>query len=639
MDIIVGTAGHIDHGKTALVKALTGIDADRLPEEKERGITIDLGFAEMRSDDVGIGFVDVPGHERFVKNMLAGASGIDLVLLVVAADEGVMPQTREHFDICRLLRIKNGIIALTKTDLADAETLELAKLDVAELVDGSFLENAPVIPVSSKTNSGIPELRAALIDSAKHVSRESDVYEPRLSIDRTFSVKGFGAVVTGTLASSEVIEGDELEIFPARRPVRVRGIQTHGKSVKSARAGQRTAINLGGIGHDEIERGMVLAKPGSLVVTQIFDGEIEVLADASRPLRSRQRVRVHLGTEEVLARVSVIGAGPAVEPGSRGLAQFRLESPVAAAHGDRFIIRSYSPQRTIAGGVVLDPLAQRHRAGEIAKVSKLLGELSEASSGIGNVAEIFVRGSGERGLRPADLHARTSLRRDILTQLIQRAASEGDVIDAGGVLINAESFGQLTDAALKAVEAHHRSDKFSRGFAKETLREQVFKRVEPEVFRAALSTLERGGSVAADQDVLRIATHTTQLSAAEKKVHDRINEIYMSAQLEAPKLDDALAQAADGTGLDSKSVRKIFQLFIERGELVAVTNEFYFPSSSLAALTSQIREHAKSSGDSTIDVAKFKDIARVSRKYAIPLLEYLDRTRVTRRVGDKRQIL
>jgi selenocysteine-specific elongation factor len=374
-------------------------------------------------------------------------------------------------------------------------------------------------------------------------------------------------------------------------------------------------------------------------VTQIFDGEIEVLADASRPLRSRQRVRVHLGTEEVLARVSVIGASHAVEPGSRGLAQFRLESPVAAAHGDRFIIRSYSPQRTIAGGVVLDPLAQRHRAAEIGNVAKLLGELSEASSGIGNVAEIFIRASGERGLRIADLHARTSLRREVLTRLIETAASEGSVIDAGGVLINKESFDKLTDSAFNAVEAHHRSDKLSRGFAKETLREQVFKRVEPEVFRAALSLLERTGRIAADQDVLRIATHTTQLSVAEQGVHDRIEEIYMSSQLEAPKLDDALAQAADGTGLDPKSVRKIFQLFIERGELVAVTNEFYFPSSSLAALTNQLREHAKSSGDSTIDVAKFKDIARVSRKYAIPLLEYFDRTRVTQRVGDKRKVL
>ena len=390
---------------------------------------------------------------------------------------------------------------------------------------------------------------------------------------------------------------------------------------------------------NQIFAGMVLAKPGSLVVTQILDGEVEVLADAPRSLRSRQRVRVHLGTEEVLARVSVIGSSQAVEPGTRGLAQFRLESPIAAAHADRFIIRSYSPQRTIAGGVVLDPIAHRHRAAEMANVSRLLGEMSEASSGIGNVVEIFIRASGERGLRLADLHARTCLRREVLTQLIGSVVSERTVIDAGGVLINKESFARLTDAAFKAVESHHRTDKLSRGLAKETLREQVFRRVEPEVFRAVLSTLERDGRIAADQDVLRIATHTTQLSSNEQAVHDKLAAIYSKAALEPPKLDDALADAAQGTGLDQKSARKVFQLLVDSGELVPVTNEFYFRSSSLESLTATLRDVAKSSGDPTIDVPKFKDIAGLSRKYAIPLLEYFDRTRVTRRIGDKRQIL
>src|SRR5687768_8848637 len=288
MDIIVGTAGHIDHGKTALVKALTGVDADRLPEEKKRGITIDLGFAELDLGDVRIGFVDVPGHERFVKNMLAGASGIDLVLLVVAADEGVMPQTREHFEICRLLETKTGLIVLTKKDLVDEELLKIVNLEVAELTQNSFLENAPVIPVSAKTGEGIEELKNELKQIAAKIPERKNETIARLPIDRSFSIKGFGAVVTGTLVSGEIRETEELEILPIARKARVRGLQTHGKRVKNARAGQRTAVNLGGIEHAEIERGMILAEGGVLRPTQIFDAQIEVLKDAKKSLKSRQ---------------------------------------------------------------------------------------------------------------------------------------------------------------------------------------------------------------------------------------------------------------------------------------------------------------------------------------------------------------
>ncbi len=639
MDVIVGTAGHIDHGKTALVKALTGVDADRLPEEKQRGITIDLGFAEMKSEDVGIGFVDVPGHERFVKNMLAGASGIDLVLLVIAADEGVMPQTREHFDICRLLHIKSGVVALTKTDLVDDETLELARLDVAELVASSFLKIAPVFPVSSRTGTGIAELKAGLIKAAGKVSRENNIYEPRLAVDRSFSVKGFGAVVTGTLASGEMAEGDQLELLPIGREVRVRGLQTHGKSVKISRAGQRTAVNLGGIAHDEIERGLVLARPGSLALTQVFDADVEVLDDASRALRSRQRVRVHLGTAEVLARVSVLNELEAIEPGSRGLAQFRLEAPVAAAHGDRFIVRSYSPQRTIAGGIVLDPLAHKHRRSDFKNVTSTLVDLAKAFNGDANLAEIFARMSGDRGLTIDELRSRSALRANIVNDLIEHAVADGRVVNADGVLVTKAVFERLQAATVEAVEKHHSVDKLSRGLPKELLRDRVFKRSGPEVFRAVTGELERSGKIQVEQDVMKVASHETRLSPAEQKVHDRLNEIYSNAGLEAPKLDDALVQAATGSGLDQKATRKIFQLFINRGEVVAVTNEYYFSNAALNALTVKLRDVVKASGDPTIDVAKFKDIAGVSRKYAIPLLEYFDRTHVTRRVGDKRQVL
>jgi len=378
--IIVGTAGHIDHGKTALVRALTGIDADRLPEEKRRGITIDIGFADLDLGDVCIGFVDVPGHERFVKNMLAGAHGIDLVALVIAADESVMPQTREHFDICRLLGVNKGIVVLTKKDLVDEELLQLAKAEAEALIKGSFLEGAPTIAVSSRTNEGIDELKNALRAIGSSVARRSAGYVTRLPIDRSFTMKGFGAVITGTLIAGEIKEGDELELLPEQMRVRVRGVQVHGSSVKTAFAGQRTAINLGGIESAAIERGMVLAPAGRLRPTRIVDAAVQILDDAPRGLRSRQRVRIHVGAAEVFARVRVLEDAGEIKPGAKGFAQFRFESPVVAVLGDRFIIRAYSPQITIGGGVVLDPFATKHRAREFATVRAALHETTRAVS-------------------------------------------------------------------------------------------------------------------------------------------------------------------------------------------------------------------------------------------------------------------
>jgi selenocysteine-specific elongation factor len=635
MDVIVGTAGHIDHGKTALVKALTGIDADRLPEEKQRGITIDLGFAEMDCGDARIGFVDVPGHERFVKNMLAGASGVDLVMLVIAADEGVMPQTREHFDICRLLRIESGVVAITKTDLADADTLELARLDAAELVGGSFLEGAPVFEVSSRSGTGIEELKTGLARAAVGLRRETSTQEARLPIDRSFSVKGFGAVVTGTLTSGEIAEGAELELLPSGRRIRVRGVQTHGKTVSSAHAGQRTAVNLAGINCEDITRGMTLAAPGSLVATQAADVEIEVLAGAALPIRSRQRVRVHIGSAEVLGRVSVLNDDQRIEPNARSFAQLRLESPIAAAVGDRFIIRSYSPQRTIAGGRILDPMAVRHRRNQIGTVTGTLTELAAGADGDDNLAEVLIRMAGDRGIATAELGSRTAFCADALKRQVDDALSDGRVVDAGGVFVTRSAFDARQAAALKAIERHHREDKLSRGLPRETLREQVFRHAKPEIFRAVGAALESAGKIAFDQDVIRLATHSTDLSDTEQLMSDRLRAIYENAGLEPPKLDDALEQAAVESKLDRKSARKNFQLLVNSGDLVAVTPEFYFPAPVLEELKGKLR----ASGDATIDVARFKTIAGVSRKYAIPLLEHFDRTRVTRRVGDKREIL
>ncbi|HKX84642.1 MAG TPA: selenocysteine-specific translation elongation factor, partial [Pyrinomonadaceae bacterium] len=433
MNVIVGTAGHIDHGKTALVKALTGVDADRLPEEKQRGITIDLGFAELDLGEVKIGFVDVPGHERFVKNMLAGASGIDIVLLVIAADEGVMPQTREHFDICRLLEIKNGIVVITKSDLVDEDEMDLAKLDAAELVKGSFLAGAPVIAVSSRSGDGIDALKQALVTMAANLPDRRDLRVSRLPIDRSFSVKGFGAVITGTLGSGEIKEGSDLEILPAAKKVRVRGIQTHGKSVKLAFAGQRTAVNLGGIDHSDIQRGMLLAESGALRPTQIVDAQIEVLQNAGRPIRSRQRVRVHIGTSELLARVAVLNEHREIEPGKKDFVQLTFESPVVGVLGDRFIVRSYSPQTTIAGGEILIADTTRHRAREIDGVSFFLRNLVSAPD-LEKKLQLIVKNAGEWGSTFSDLQALTGLRSAFLKSSIEAGKNAGRIVEVGELL-------------------------------------------------------------------------------------------------------------------------------------------------------------------------------------------------------------
>ncbi len=640
MDIIVGTAGHIDHGKTALVKALTGVDADRLPEEKQRGITIDIGFAELDLGDLRIGFVDVPGHERFVKNMLAGASGIDLVLLVVAADSGVMPQTREHFEICRLLEIKSGLIVLTKTDLVDAELLELVNLEVAELVGNSFLEHAPVVEVSAKTGAGIEELKSKLkLIAAKIPIRKNETIA-RLPVDRAFSIKGFGAVVTGTLVSGEIAETQELELLPNGRKVRVRGLQTHGKAVKSAHAGQRTAVNLGGIEHSEIERGMVLAENGILRPTQIFDAEIEVLKDAKKSLKSRQRVRIHIGTIEALARIQVLNEANEIEHGERDFVQLRLEIPIVCIPNERFILRSYSPQITIAGGKVLDNNAVRHRRKDAENVVKYLQNLVDADTqnDKAKVVKLYLETAGEHGLNFNDLQAKTGWRGEILKKSLTENIEKRAVIDAEKSLIARNPFESLKTQTLNEIESFHKKEPLAKGILRETLREKIFAHLPPENFRAVLESLQRDNKIASEKDIVRAAAHNLELSNDEKVLREKLERHYRAAKLEAPKLEDALIESIKGTKLNREHARKIFQLLLNSGELVKISDEFYFARTEISALIEKLKAYAETSADRLIDVPKFKEIAGISRKYAIPLLEYFDREKITRRAGDKRLI-
>ncbi len=637
MDIIVGTAGHIDHGKTALVKALTGVETDRLPEEKQRGITIDIGFAELELGIVRIGFVDVPGHEKFVKNMLAGASGIDLVALVIAADESVMPQTREHFEICRLLEIKTGLIVLTKKDLVDEELLELVNLETAELVENSFLQDAQVVAVSAKTGEGIEELKETLKKLAANIPERKNETIARLPIDRSFSVKGFGAVVTGTLVSGEISESAEMEILPIARKVRVRGLQTHGKTVKSAHAGQRTAVNLGGIDHTEIVRGMILTETGVLRPVQILDAEIEVLKSAKRSLKSRQRVRVHIGTIEALARVQVLNTQNEVPQGGKDFVQLRLEIPTVCVPGERFIIRSYSPQMTIAGGRILDNSAVKHRCKDTENVRKYLQNLTEADKT--KQIKLYLEKAGEHSLTFKDLQAQTGWRSAILKTAIAENIEKKAIIEAESFFIARTPFENLKTKTLAEIENFHKKEPLSRGILRETLREKIFSRLHSEIFKAILSSLESEKKTVSEKDFVRANAHNLELSADEKKLREKLSEVYKTAKLEVPKLEDALIEAIKSTKTDKNHARKIFQLLLNSGEIVKISDEFYFARNEIDALIAKLKKFAENSTDKLIDVANFKDIAGISRKYAIPLLEYFDRERITRRAGDKRLIL
>lgn len=636
MDVIVGTAGHIDHGKTALIRALTGTDTDRLPEEKKRGITIDLGFAELTVGDVHFGFVDVPGHERFVKNMLAGASGIDLVLLVVAADEGIMPQTREHFDICRLLQIKNGLVAITKRDTVDDEMLDLVRAEVSDFVSGTFLDGSPIVAVSARTGDGIEQLCSALVATAGNVKQRQDDHIARLAIDRSFAMRGFGTVVTGTLASGSINVGDDLELVPAGERLRVRGLQSHGKKVAEARSGRRTAVNLAGIDHHEIARGMQLADPGILVPTQIVDAYVEMLPGAPA-LKTKQRVRVHIGTAEALARVSVIG-GQSIAPGEAGFAQLRLESPVASILGERFILRSYSPQFTIGGGSTLDPAAEKLRLRSVDLRLSFLSELLNASENSEKL-RVLIAHIGECGIGVSRVRSITGWTNETLTAAASVLCNSGTVREIGGYFISSDSFERHCENVVGTLDRLHKAERLARTVAVEKLRTEVFRSVPAEVETAVIASLSASGRIAVEGDGIRLAGRSSQLSEDEQKAIELLLTSFENAGLEVARTDEVLNRTANAFGIQPKVVRKLFQQLLDSGDIVRISPEFAFSGKTIEGLVEKIRAVADKSTDRLIDVAKFKEVAGVSRKYAIPLLEYLDLRKITARRGDKRLIL
>jgi len=650
--IIIGTAGHIDHGKTALVKALTGIDADRLEEEKRRGITIDLGFAHMNlpganGEPLHLGFVDVPGHERFVRNMLAGVGGIDLVLLVIAADESIKPQTREHFDILQLLGVQRGITVLTKSDAVDAETLDVVRLEVEEFLRGTFLgkpksldnpkssdnpnldqpnldKPKSIIPVSSLTGAGLDGLKRAIIAAATEVPLRDAHALARLPIDRVFTMKGFGTVVTGTLVAGTVHREEELEVFPSGRRVRVRGVQVHGQAADAAIAGQRTALNLAGASTEDLTRGMTLAPIETFAVTRRVDVRLSLLSSAPRALKPRTRMHFHSNTMETVAEIALHTAKQ-LAPGEQSFARLKLPEAALLLPGDRFIIRQFSPVITIGGGIVLDAAPIPRMPEHDTFLQILAGGNAES------ILAARIARRGHAGIARSQLIGETGWTRNFIETRLAHPMKEERVLRIGDRFVAAAAMSGLQSFVLSAVGGFHKKNSLVGGIAREALREQV--KASPEVFAAALDLLARERKIEVAGDLVRLPGQGVMLKDEEAESKKKIEDAFAAAGLKVPALHEVIA----GLKVDKARAHKIVTLLLRDKMLIKVSDELVFHRSALEELRRLIA--AQKTKSSKMDVAKFKELTGVSRKYAIPLLEYLDREHVTKRVGDAREIL
>jgi selenocysteine-specific elongation factor len=620
---IVGTAGHIDHGKSSLVQALTGTDPDRLKEEKARGITIDLGFAHAPlSEDVVASFIDVPGHEKFVRNMLAGAFGIDALLLVIAATEGVMPQTREHFHICRLLGIPRGLIVLTKIDLAGDTAIEAAEMGARELVRGSFLEDAPILRVSSRLGTGLEAVGATLLDLAKGTRARAPSGLLRLPVDRVFTLRGFGTVITGTLVSGRVEIGEELIALPSGRRVRVRGLQVHGQKVEAAVAGERTAMNLAGVLVEELSRGDVLVREDTLRNTSAAHVFLRLLPNES--LKNGARVRVHAASAEVLARTRFAVAE--TPKGFSGVAEIRFEAPVVLGRGDLVVIRSYSPVGTIGGGRVLDPQPRPRRRSEMAELQAIEVETDEAASAR------FLREAGSQGLGADDLSARLALPREATRAMVATLPSASPLAGFPDRFVDVSALAGLEIAALACLKEFHRKDPVAKGVSKEELRARVFSKAYAGVFATVLGRLVAAEAITESTDIVALKEHRVQLSGPADAARTAIEGALATAGLEGVSLQNLHTQL----GQDQKACESAVRVLVQEkaaerlgGLLVA--------GSALAGFREKAR--ARFTPGARLDVAEVKELTGLSRKYVIPLLEWLDRERVTRRVGASRIVL
>ncbi len=618
---VLGTAGHIDHGKSALVLALTGTDPDRLKEEKIRGITIDLGFADL---DLGSGrvlsIVDVPGHERFVRHMVAGATGIDAVLLVVAADEGVRPQTREHLSICSLLGISDGVVALTKADLVDPELIEVVALEVREFLAGSFLATAPLVAVSSRTGSGLERLEEELRALFDRVGERPAAGVPRLPVDRSFVLRGFGTVVTGTLASGTLREGDEVEILPGGRRGRVRGLQVHHRKVGEVRAGQRTAVNLQGLDTSEAPRGSTLSAPGALLTTRRVWARVHLLPGGGESLTRGGVVRFHQGTCERTARLRPLAAAP---DGALDV-EIVLRGETVLLPGDRFILRRPAPVDTVGGGTILDarPPAARSRSTPAVSV-----DAADPAQGL----RVRLERAGGAGAERARLARELGLGTDDLDRLLEPQLAAGSVVRAAGLLFEAGAWRAIEEQVRRTLAEFHAREPLRIGMSREELRSQVGREIAPEAWRVLLEGLERRQEVRLAADRVASAGYRVVMSEVDLALARSLEATFRDAGLDPP-------EAAELAGSDeSGKAGRILDLLVADGALVRIHDGRLFHRDALAGLRRKLKEYARSSR--TIDVAAFKQLAGVTRRNAIPLLEQLDAERTTRRVGNVREIL
>ncbi len=627
---VLGTAGHVDHGKTALIKVLTGIDTDRLKEEKERGITIELGFASLNlPSGQTVGIVDVPGHEKFIKNMVSGTAGIDLVLLVIAADEGVMPQTREHLHICSLLGITCGLVALTKIDLVEKDWLEMVKAEVAEFLKGSFLENAPIVSVSASTQEGISDLIKAIDAAATRISNKTDDGIFRLPVDRIFTMKGFGTVVTGTLVSDRIKVGEEVQILPVGSISRIRGIQVHNQPVEEAWSGQRTAINLQGMEKSNITRGDVLVRPQTVWPSQRLDVALEYLAANSKNLKNRTLVRLHTGTNEVIARLILLTKDE-LSPGEKTFAQLVLVDKVAVVAGEHFVLRSYSPITTIGGGRIIDPQPVKHkRLNE--KTSRDLNQLQNGS--LTEKISVIMERARFNGINLKGLAFRSGVNagkiKEALGHLFSRQLAV--LLDSEDTTVISGSFyKQLEELVVAKITSYHEKNPLQEGIPKEELKAALNRPISAKLFNMALRSLNKREVISGDKDNVRLAKHQVRLTGGLDSLRLAVAEIYKKAGLTPPQLTDVVAGFQD----QKNQAQSIVKLMLKDGDLIKINEELCFSRGIMEQLRNDYKALLVKDGKAT--PASFKELTGLSRKYIIPLMEYFDMDKLTVRVGDHR---
>lgn len=630
-EVVLGTAGHVDHGKTSLVRALTGIDTDRLKEEKERGITIELGFAFIDLPcGHRLGIVDVPGHERFVKNMVAGAAGVDLVAFVIAADEGIMPQTREHFEICSLLGVKEGCIIITKKDLVEQDWLDLVKEDINEYFAGTFLENAPMVTVSSTTGEGIEEVRNLLdkLVSGREFSEASGPF--RLPVDRVFTIKGFGAVVTGTSISGRIKVGDDVTVFPKGIIAKIRGIQVHEQDVSEVEAGNRTAINIQGVDKEIISRGDMIATPGCLLRSYIFDADFHYLSGNKKPLKNRTRVRVHLGTSEIMGRI-VLLEQEELEPGGDADVQLLLEKPIGVWPGDHYVIRSYSPVFTIGGGMILNGSAIKRR--RFKEVNRQAFDVYHNGSDEDR-AIFYLKESGYSGLTAEELAVKVGVFGNQLKKLLNTPVSASRIIVVDSEqrrMIEGEVFKRLINLIKDILETFHTENPLKSGLSKAELKSRLSLGFSRRLFQMALNYLVKRGEIVQDEAVVRLSGHEVSLKDDEKKIREELQHLFESHGLKPPTLKEVFLNFKQ---CPQSFIRKIMDVLVQDEVLKKINEDLYFNAQTLTDLQGKLVEFLKREGE--VNAQGFKSLTGLTRKFSIPLMEYFDKAKVTIRVGDKR---